>query len=171
MLQPEFRLGKDELGEVPGCGAIQRYSYDIFVDYPFSLLIELDGGQHFKPVVFGHSTWAQAVQSFRHGVQRDRWKDAYAARRRIPLLRVGPDTRLIEPMLQANVQSVAVQEMVASECWLKTRFSPGCVLLQPENMEQLLATMPAHAASLSDDGSFEEQPGGLMLQQVSARQL
>lgn len=139
-LQVNYALGKSEVGQVAGCGQIQRYRYDVVILEPFELLIELDGGQHFKPVMFGRQTWSEAVENLVEGVMRDRCKDNYAAYRHIPLLRIGPDVKLVQPMLQYWVNPAKVEQLVYAERWLTTRFATGCQLLSCSNLSSLKAS-------------------------------
>eukprot|EP00732_Lithocolla_globosa_P002636 Lithocolla_globosa_v1_NODE_1791_length_2337_cov_73.939089.p1 type:complete len:124 gc:universal NODE_1791_length_2337_cov_73.939089:1075-704(-) len=65
------------------------------------VLIEFDGGQHFKPVTFGHKTPKEALDAFKTTRTHDRIKNDYCTDNGYPLLRIKYDNiELIDVMLE-----------------------------------------------------------------------
>lgn len=72
---------------------------DIWVDYPYNILFEIQGEQHEKFVPFFHKT----VSEFKDSVRRDRAKEAWAAEHRLPLIYVYEGDDISPEALQRKI--------------------------------------------------------------------
>lgn len=75
--------------------------YDFYIP-DLGLLIELDGGQHYRPATFGGRSMRDAIIQHHDTVRRDLAKNAYAREQGLTLIRIGHDENL-EVLLETHV--------------------------------------------------------------------
>jgi uncharacterized Zn-finger protein len=77
-------------------GGLLRYDFKVMIDDVKFVLIEFDGGQHFKPVKFHATTTAEeALANYKQTRTHDRIKNDYCSDNGIALLRIKYDQALL----------------------------------------------------------------------------
>lgn len=70
-----------------GCRDIKPLPFDFYLPQ-FDCLVEIDGQQHFEPVVFARMDWEMAEKRFFLQKKHDKTKEDYCKKHNIPLLRI-----------------------------------------------------------------------------------
>lgn len=72
------------------CGNIKPYPFDFYLPKQ-NILIEVQGEQHYKPVLFGNITKDKALINYQNQIERDKIKENYCKKHNIPLLKLKYD--------------------------------------------------------------------------------